>query len=116
MPAYKIASACITDTPLIEYIAKKRENPFFCPLGPATIKDVDRVYKLIKKYDVPLCLLQCTSVYPLFNYGKMNLNVIKLYKKRYPDAIIGFSGHESGIVMPVIAYILGARAGFGTKS
>lgn len=107
-PAYKIASACITDTPLIEYIAEKGK-PIFLSTGTATIKDVDGAYKLIKKYDAPLCLMQCTAVYPLFNYKEMNLEVISLYKKRYPDAIIGFSGHESGIVMPVIAYALGAR-------
>lgn len=108
VPAYKIASACITDTPLIEYIAKKGK-PIFLSTGTSTIKDVDRAYKLIKKYGVPLCLLQCTAVYPLFNYEEANLSIIKTYKKRYPDAIIGFSGHESGIVLPAIAYALGAR-------
>lgn len=109
VPLYKIASACITDTPLIEHIAKK-DKPIFLSTGASKIKDVDRAYKLIRNYGVPLCILQCTALYPLFDYMEMNLNVIRTYKKRYPDAIIGLSSHESGIVMPAVAYALGARA------
>lgn len=108
VPAYKIASASIADTPLIEHIAKKGK-PIFLSTGTATIKDVDRVYKLIKKHGVQLCLMQCTAAYPLSDYKEANLNVIRVYKKRYPDAIIGYSGHESGIVLPAVAYALGAR-------
>ena len=39
----------------------------------------------------------------------MNLNVIKTYRDRYPDVVVGYSGHDSGIAMSLAAYILGAR-------
>ena len=29
--------------------------------------------------------------------------------KEFPEAIIGYSGHDSGIVIPVVAFVLGAR-------
>ncbi len=108
VPAYKIASACITDIPLIEHVAKKGK-PIFLSLGTATLEDVDRAYKCVKEYRVPLCLLHCVAAYPMMNYEEANLNVIHTLKERYPDALIGFSSHESGIVLPVVAYMLGAR-------
>lgn len=105
---YKVASACITDIPLIEHIAKKGK-PMIISTGTSTIEDVDRAYNAVKKYGVPLCIMQCTAVYPLMDYREANLNVIKFYRERYPDALVGYSGHESGIVLPVVAYMLGAR-------
>jgi N-acetylneuraminate synthase/sialic acid synthase len=106
--AYKIASACITDIPLIEHVAKKGK-PIFLSLGTATIEDVDRAYNCIRNYNVPMCLLHCVAAYPMMDYGEANLNVIVTLKERYTDALIGFSSHESGIVLPIAAYMLGAR-------
>jgi YrbI family 3-deoxy-D-manno-octulosonate 8-phosphate phosphatase len=52
--------------------------------------------------------MQCTSGYPC-KYEDLNLKVIAAYKELFPDAIIGYSGHDNGIAMPVAAYALGAR-------
>ena len=38
----------------------------------------------------------------------LNLNVIKTYRERYPDNVIGLSSHDSGIAMALVV-ILGAR-------
>jgi len=108
VPCYKIASALITDTILIEYIASKKK-PIFLSTGTATMTDVNRAYNIIKKYKIPLCLLHCIASYPMDNYRETNLNVITTLKSLYPDTIIGFSSHESGIVLPIAAYMLGAR-------
>ena len=35
--------------------------------------------------------------------------MIKTYRERYPDNVIGLSSHDSGIAMALVAYILGAR-------
>ena len=43
------------------------------------------------------------------DYSELALDVIRTYREEFPDAIIGYSGHETGIVMPVVAYVLGAR-------
>ncbi|MFC1546668.1 N-acetylneuraminate synthase family protein [bacterium] len=108
IPAYKIASADIDNIPLIEYIASKGK-PVFISTGASSIQDVDRAYDILKKAKIPFCIMHCTAAYPMFDYEEANLKVIKTYRTRYPDAVIGFSGHESGIVLPVIAYILGAK-------
>lgn len=108
VPCYKIASALITDIPLIEYVASKRK-PIFLSTGGATIEDVDRAYNAIKKYGVPICILQCTAAYPQLDFNETHLNVLNVFKQRYPDAILGVSSHVSGILVPIIAYVLGSR-------
>ncbi|NJL72295.1 MAG: N-acetylneuraminate synthase, partial [Candidatus Competibacteraceae bacterium] len=35
--------------------------------------------------------------------------VIETYRREFPDIVIGFSSHDSGIAMPLIGYMLGAR-------
>ncbi len=108
VPCYKIASAHVTDIPLIEYVASKGK-PIFLSTGGCTIEDVDRAYNAIKKYNVPLCIMQCTAAYPQIDYKETHLNVFKTYKQRYPDAVLGFSSHDSGIMLPIAAYVLGSR-------
>lgn len=108
VPCYKIASALITDIPLVEYVASKGK-PVFLSTGGCTIEDVDRAYNAIKRYGVPMCMMQCTAVYPQMNYKETNLNAIKMLKERYPDTISGLSSHDSGIMLPIAAYMLGSR-------
>lgn len=106
---YKVASALITDIPLIEHIASKGK-PIFVSTGGTTLEDSDRAYEAIKKYNVPLCFMQCTATYPQTDYTETNLNVLTTYRERYPDVVLGYSNHVSGIMLPVAAYMLGARA------
>jgi N-acetylneuraminate synthase/sialic acid synthase len=35
--------------------------------------------------------------------------VINTFAEEFPDAVIGFSSHDSGIAMALVAYVLGAR-------
>jgi len=35
--------------------------------------------------------------------------VITQFLEQFPGAVIGYSGHDNGIAMPVAAYVLGAR-------
>lgn len=107
-PAHKIASGDVTNTPLIEYIAQTGK-PVFMSTGAATMGEVQVAYRALRKHNSQISLLQCTAVYPVEDYSELALNVIQVYREEFPDAIIGYSGHETGIVMPVVAYVLGAR-------
>ena len=42
-------------------------------------------------------------------FKEINLNVIQTYKKNFPDAVIGYSGHELGIAIPTVSVALGAK-------
>ncbi len=107
VPCYKIASGDLTNIPLQEYIAKK-QKPIFLSTGGGTFKDIERAYKNITKYNKKLVILHCTASYPA-EISDMNLNIITVLKKKYPNNIIGLSDHENGIDAASVAFMLGAR-------
>ena len=106
VPAYKIASADVTNLPLLEHIAKKKK-PVILSTGMSTIEEIDEAVETIEKYTNGLIILHCISAYP-FDDQYANLNVIKTLKERYRYPI-GYSGHEkSGHVITLGAVALGA--------
>lgn len=104
--SYKTASADITNTPLLEYIAKLKK-PMFVSTGAATLEEVKIAYDKILKHNNQLCLLHCMAQYPV-EYQNLNLKIIEVFKKEFPEAIIGYSCHDNGVLAPVIAYMMGA--------
>ncbi len=107
VPLYKIASADLTNIPLITYIASLHK-PMFISTGACTLDEVRLAYDAVKKYHNKFCLLHCVCSYPT-DYEMLNLNFIKTLKKEFPDILIGYSGHDNGILAAVIAYMLGAK-------
>jgi N-acetylneuraminate synthase/sialic acid synthase len=107
MPAFKIASGDVKSTPLLEHVARFGK-PMIVSTGGALIEDVQRAYDTIMAINPQLSLLQCTAGYPAA-FEELDLRVISEYRERFPRAVIGFSGHDSGIAMPLAAYVLGAR-------
>ncbi len=107
MPAYKIASGDLKNIPLMTHIARFG-RPMIISTGGATMTDIQRAYDAIMPINSQLAILQCTSGYPAV-FDELNLMVIKTYQERFPKAIIGWSGHDNGIAMSVVAYVLGAR-------
>lgn len=103
---YKVASADITNTPLLTYIAKLGK-PMIVSTGASTLDEVKIAYKAIMEHNKQLCLLHCIAGYPT-EYHNLNLRAIETLKAEFPEAIIGYSGHDNGILAPVIAYMLGA--------
>ena len=107
MPAYKMASGDLKNTPLLKYVAKIGK-PILVSTGGGTFADVQRAYDTIMPINQQLCLLQCTGAYPA-EAEDMNLKVISTYRERFPDIVVGLSDHQDGIAMGVAAYVLGAR-------
>jgi sialic acid synthase len=107
VPAFKIASGDLKTLPLIEYIASFKK-PVILSTGGGTLEDIDEAVKILEKSKIQFAILQCTAAYPP-SYEELNLRVIPEFITRYPNATIGYSGHDSGISMSLVAYILGAR-------
>ena len=107
MPAFKIASGDLKNTPLLRYVARL-EKPMVISTGGASMEDVQRAYDAIMPINQHVCLLQCTASYPV-EAEYMNLRVISSYRERYPDVVVGLSDHQNGIAMALVAYTLGAR-------
>ena len=107
VPAYKISSGDLTNTPLLRYVARIGK-PMVISTGGGTLEDVQRAYDRIMPINSQLCILQCTAGYPV-EFSELDLRVITTYRERFPDVVIGYSGHDNGIAMPLAAYMLGAR-------
>jgi len=107
VPAIKIASGDLKSTPLLKYVATLGV-PLVVSTGGADISDVDRAVELLSNAGAQFSVLQCTAGYPP-KYEELNLRVISTYRERYPNTVIGYSGHDSGIAMSLVAYVLGAR-------
>jgi sialic acid synthase len=107
VPAFKIASADIVNTPLLKHVAALGK-PMLVPTGGATLEDIDRAAEVILALNPQLCLLQCTAAYPA-DVAELNLRVITVLRDRYPELVVGLSDHQDGISMALVAYMLGAR-------
>ncbi|HXF99004.1 MAG TPA: N-acetylneuraminate synthase family protein [Gaiellaceae bacterium] len=107
LPAFKIASADLLNTPLLRHVARFGK-PIFLSTGGGTLEDVERAVETILPINPQLCLLQCTAAYPCA-VEDLNLRVIETYRERFPDLVIGLSDHQSGIAMALVGYMLGAR-------
>lgn len=107
MPAYKVASADLTNTPLLRHVAQIGK-PMILSTGAATLDDVRRGYETAAELNDQVGLLQCTAGYPAA-FEELDLRVISTYQDLYPDAVVGLSSHDNGIAMSVAAFVLGAR-------
>jgi sialic acid synthase len=107
VPAYKIASGDLKSEPLLRHVAEFGK-PIVISTGGALIEDVQRAYDTLMPINPQLCILQCTAGYPA-SFDELDLRVVAQYRQRFPKAVIGYSGHDNGIAMPVAAYVLGAR-------
>jgi N-acetylneuraminate synthase/sialic acid synthase len=107
MPLYKIASGDLTNLPLLEYVAGFGK-PMIISTGGANFAMIDNAVRTIQKFHNNFAILQCTASYPA-DFKQLNLRVIEKLREKYPENVIGFSGHDNGIAMSTAAFTLGAR-------
>ncbi|XP_072452808.1 N-acetylneuraminate-9-phosphate synthase isoform X2 [Notamacropus eugenii] len=107
VPFFKVGSGDTNNFPYLEKTAKKG-RPMVISSGMQSMDTMRQVYNIVKPINPNFCILQCTSAYPLFPED-VNLRVITEYQKAFPDIPIGYSGHETGIMVSVAAVALGAK-------
>jgi sialic acid synthase len=107
MPAFKIASGDLCSTPLLKYVAKFGK-PVIISTGGGTMRDIRRAHDTIMEINPNLCIMQCTAGYPP-EWDELNLRFIETLREEFPEAVIGFSSHDSGIAMAVASHCLGSR-------
>lgn len=106
VPVIKIASFDVRNLGLIQYAAATG-RPLIISTGTADESDVHEAGVAAEGLG-PIALLHCTSEYPA-PAEHLNLLAIETLRVRYPSVVIGFSSHFSGISMPLVAYVMGAR-------
>ena len=103
--AYKIASADMTNFPLINYVAKTKK-PIIVSTGMSTMEEIEKTVNFLKNENVDFVLLHSNSTYPA-PVESLNLNLIPTLEQKF-QIPVGYSGHEQGIIPSVTAAILGA--------
>lgn len=106
MPAYKLASADLTNHDLLIAMAQTRKT-LICSTGMSTEGEIADAVAILRRYSAPFILLHCNSTYPA-PFKDINLR----YMSRLKDiggSLVGYSGHERGIAVPIAAVALGAK-------
>ena len=104
-PCYKIASACLTDLPLLQS-TRALGKPILLSTGMSSVEQIDDAVETLGTDG--LILMHAVSTYPA-RYEELNLRVIQTLRERY-DVPVGYSGHETGLASTVAAVALGACA------
>ena len=95
VPAYKIASADITNHPLLRKVASKGK-PVLLSTGASTIGEIDEAVGVIEdeaaEQSPEICLLHCVLQYPT-DEENANLGMIEHIADIYPEYTVGYSDH-----------------------
>lgn len=102
-PCYKIASASLTDIPLLEKV-KSTGRPVILSTGMSTLEEIAASVELLGTEH--LLIAHSTSTYPC-PPEELNLRMIETLRERF-DCPIGYSGHEVGLQTTYAAVTLGA--------
>ncbi len=109
VPGYKVASADLTDHPLLRKVASKNK-PVILSTGLATIGEIAEAVEVLRSEgNEQIVLLHCTLQYPCA-YENANLRMMLHMKAAFPDIPVGLSDHTLGIAVPQAAVALGAVA------
>jgi N-acetylneuraminate synthase len=103
-PCHKVASACITDLPLLRRLAATNK-PIIVSTGMSTFDEIERAVHALGQCD--LLVAHSTSTYPC-PAEELNLRMIHTLRRRFPERPIGYSGHEPDFVSTWAAVAMGA--------
>ena len=100
----KVASAMIVNEDLLHLIADEKKHTFIST-GMSTFKDIDKAVEIFRKAECSFELMHTVSTYPMKDENA-NLKMISTLREKY-KCKIGYSGHESGLVISYAAAALG---------
>jgi sialic acid synthase len=103
--AFKIASRDLANLPLVRDVAR-RGRPVLLSTGMSDFNEIDAAVGELRDADADFVLLQCTSLYPT-PFEQAHLRSLDTLATRY-DALVGYSDHTPGVLLPPVAVALGA--------
>lgn len=102
--AYKVASADLTNVPLLERLAATG-RPLIVSTGMSRREEVQMSVDLLNRSGAQFVLLHCNSTYPA-PFHDIQLRWISELQTMHP--LVGYSGHERGTAVSIAAVALGA--------
>ena len=103
----KVASAMLTYRELLEEIASENKYTFIST-GMSTLEQIDTAVQIFTDAGCPFELMHTNSTYPM-DPQDANLRVMGTLEERY-QCNVGYSGHESGIIVSCAAVARGATS------
>ncbi len=103
--AYKIASADLTNSPLLKHVASFNK-PLIVSTGMSSWQEVERAVRVLQRLKSQFALLHCRSVYPVW---PRDVNLKKINRLKHFGVPVGYSGHETGITISLVAASMGAN-------
>jgi len=103
-PAYKAASASVTDLPLLRAM-KSTGWPLIVSTGMSAMAEIVAAVHAVGENR--LLIAHSTSAYPC-PVETLNLKMIHTLRARYHETPIGYSGHEVGLSPTWAAVVMGA--------
>ena len=91
MGAFKIASADLTNLPLIRKCAATGK-PILLSTGAATFDEVDATVRAVREHHDRIALLHCSLAYPT-PIQDANLARLDRLRERFPECVLGYSDH-----------------------
>jgi len=103
-PFYKASSSSLTDHRLLLKM-KETGKALMISTGMSTQEEIDNAVFILGEKN--LLIAHSTSTYPCPD-TQLNLRMIPILKKKYPNIVIGYSGHETGLSTTYAAVALDA--------
>jgi N-acetylneuraminate synthase len=111
MPCVKIASADLTNVPLLRMVARLGK-PVLLSTGAATLDEAAAAVDELRRGGCPdVAVLHCVLNYPTDD-DQAHLGMIEGLRQAFPDRVIGYSDHtvpDPSLTALSSAYLLGAR-------
>lgn len=105
LPAYKVASADLTNHDLVRSVAATG-RPIIISTGMSTEIEIQETIRILRSEGVAYVLLHCNSTYPA---PYLDVNLVYMDRLReIGDSPVGYSGHERGHHVAVAAVARGA--------
>jgi sialic acid synthase SpsE/sugar phosphate isomerase/epimerase len=105
VPAYKVASADLTNLPLLDHLIQKGK-PLILSTGMSRMEEVEITVDFLKERHAEFALLHCNSTYPA---AFEDINLRFMNQLRRFGVPVGYSGHERGIAVSTVASAMGAN-------
>lgn len=110
MPMYKIASADLTNTPMLRHVASKGK-PVLLSTGASTISEIRHAVETLNQNGArEVTILHCVLSYPC-SYANAHLGMIEGLAAQFPDHVIGYSDHtvpDDAMAVLTAAWLKGA--------
>ena len=102
--AYKVASADLTNLPLLARLAATGKT-LIVSTGMSTTDEIKAAAKFLDERNASYVLLHCQSTYPAALHN-IHLRFMETLREIHP--VVGYSGHERGTAVSTAAVALGA--------